>query len=167
MRRAEEFERLRPLLFAIAYRILGSVTEAEDAVQETWLRWGTSVTQPTSAKAFLAATVTRISIDVLRSARAQRETSLGPWLPEPLLSDPYEDPAHAAELRTPCRDLPAVLVIATDNAAHSLTAQSACQPDLLPSHPECSRQLEPGCRRQGHGPLLPRGDCLFPRCAHP
>jgi RNA polymerase sigma-70 factor (ECF subfamily) len=98
MRRAEEFERLRPLLFAIAYRILGSVTEAEDAVQETWLRWDTSVTQPTSAKAYLAATVTRISIDVLRSARAQRETYLGPWLPEPLLSDPYEDPARAAEL---------------------------------------------------------------------
>jgi RNA polymerase sigma-70 factor (ECF subfamily) len=98
MRRAEEFKRLRPLLFAIAYRILGSVTEAEDAVQETWLRWDTSVTRPTSAKAYLAATVTRISIDVLRSARAQRETYLGPWLPEPLLSDPYEDPARAAEL---------------------------------------------------------------------
>ena len=51
MTRAEEFERLRPLLFSIAYRILGSVSEAEDAVQETWLRYAASPTQPTSAKA--------------------------------------------------------------------------------------------------------------------
>ena len=53
MTRAEEFEELRPLLFSVAYRILGSVAEAEDAVQETWLRWQASPTQPTSAKAFL------------------------------------------------------------------------------------------------------------------
>jgi RNA polymerase sigma-70 factor (ECF subfamily) len=98
MTRAEEFEQLRPLLFAIAYRILGSVTEAEDAVQETWLRWDASATPPASTKAFLSAVVTRISIDVLRSARVQRENYVGPWLPEPLLADPYEDPAHAAEL---------------------------------------------------------------------
>ena len=98
MTRAEEFEELRPLLFAIAYRILGSVTEAEDAVQETWLRYHASPTQPTSTKAFLSAVVARISIDVLRSARVRRETYVGPWLPEPLLTDPYEDPARSAEL---------------------------------------------------------------------
>ena len=68
MTRAEEFEELRPLLFAIAYRILGSVAEAEDAVQETWLRYQASPAQPRSAKAFLSAVVTRISIDVLRSS---------------------------------------------------------------------------------------------------
>jgi len=56
--RAEEFEQLRPLLFAIAYRILGSVAEAEDAVQETWLRYESSPTLPTSTKAFLSAVVT-------------------------------------------------------------------------------------------------------------
>jgi RNA polymerase sigma-70 factor, ECF subfamily len=96
--RAEEFEELRPLLFAIAYRIIGSVTEAEDAVQETWLRYQSSPTQPMSTKAFLSAVVTRISIDVLRSARIRRETYVGQWFPEPLLTDPYEDPARAAEL---------------------------------------------------------------------
>jgi RNA polymerase sigma-70 factor (ECF subfamily) len=96
--RAEEFEELRPLLFAIAYRILGSVAEAEDAVQETWLRYESSPTQPVSTKAFLSAVVTRISIDVLRSARVRREAYVGDWLPEPLLTDPYEDPARSAEL---------------------------------------------------------------------
>ncbi|MEV6117788.1 RNA polymerase sigma-70 factor [Streptomyces sp. NPDC052109] len=98
MSRVEEFERLRPLLFSIAYRILGSVTEAEDAVQETWLRYDLSATRPASTKAFLSATVTRISIDVLRSARVRREEYAGPWFPEPLLTDPYEDPEHSAEL---------------------------------------------------------------------
>jgi RNA polymerase sigma-70 factor (ECF subfamily) len=98
MTRAEEFEELRPLLFAIAYRILGSVAEAEDAVQETWLRYQASAAQPTSVKAFLSAVVTRISIDVLRSARVRREEYAGPWLPEPLLTDPYQDPERSAEL---------------------------------------------------------------------
>jgi RNA polymerase sigma-70 factor (ECF subfamily) len=98
MTRSEEFEELRPLLFSIAYRILGSVTEAEDAVQETWLRYESSQVQPTSVKAYLSAVVTRIAIDVLRSARVRRETYAGPWLPEPLLTDPYEDPARSAEL---------------------------------------------------------------------
>ena len=98
MTRTEEFEELRPLLFAIAYRILGSVSEAEDAVQDTWLRWDASSTVPRSAKAYLSTTVTRISMDVLRSARVRRETYVGPWLPEPLLTDSYEDPARSAEL---------------------------------------------------------------------
>ena len=96
--RGEEFEELRPLLFAIAYRVLGSVSEAEDAVQETWLRYEASSTSPTSTKAFLSAVVTRISIDVLRSARVRREEYVGHWFPEPLVTDPYEDPARSAEL---------------------------------------------------------------------
>ena len=98
MTRVQEFEGLRPLLFAIAYRILGSVSEAEDAVQETWLRYDASPTPPASTKAFLSAVVTRISIDVLRSARLRREQYVGQWFPEPLVTDPYEDPARSAEL---------------------------------------------------------------------
>jgi RNA polymerase sigma-70 factor (ECF subfamily) len=96
--KVEEFEELRPLLFSLAYRILGSVGEAEDAVQETWLRFDGSATRPTSLKAYLSAAVTRISIDVLRSARMRREEYVGPWFPEPLLSDPYQDPERSAEL---------------------------------------------------------------------
>ncbi len=98
MSRAEEFQELRPLLFSIAYRILGSVSEAEDAVQETWLRYAASPAAPASARAFLSAVVTRISIDVLRSARVRREQYVGPWFPEPLLTDPYQDPERSAEL---------------------------------------------------------------------
>ena len=98
MTRTEQFEELRPLLFSIAYRILSSVSEAEDAVQETWLRYEASPTQPTSTKAFLSAVVTRVAIDLLRSARVRREEYVGQWFPEPLLTDPYEDPARSAEL---------------------------------------------------------------------
>jgi RNA polymerase sigma-70 factor, ECF subfamily len=74
------------------------VSEAEDAVQETWLRYQASPAQPASVKAFLSAVVTRISIDVLRSARVRREAYVGPWFPEPLLTDPYQDPERSAEL---------------------------------------------------------------------
>jgi RNA polymerase sigma-70 factor, ECF subfamily len=99
---ADEFEELRPLLFSIAYRILGSVSEAEDAVQETWLRYHASGTVPVSLKAFLSSVVTRVSIDVLRSARVRRESYVGHWLPEPLLTDDeataYPDPERNAEL---------------------------------------------------------------------
>ncbi len=98
MTRTEQFTELRSLLFAIAYRILGSVSEAEDAVQETWVRYETTPTEPTSPKAFLSAVVTRISIDVLRSARVQRESYVGNWFPEPLVEDPYDDPERSAEL---------------------------------------------------------------------
>jgi RNA polymerase sigma-70 factor, ECF subfamily len=96
--RAEDFQALRPLLFSIAYRILGSVSEAEDVVQESWLRYEASAARPVSVKAYLCAVVTRISINVLRSARHRREIYVGPWFPEPLLEDPYQDPARSAEL---------------------------------------------------------------------
>src|SRR5690625_7018474 len=96
--RTTEFEELRPLLFSIAYRILGSVSEAEDAVQETWLRYESSGTEPDSPKAFLSTVVTRVSINVLKSARVRREEYVGEWFPEPLLEDPYQDPQRSAEL---------------------------------------------------------------------
>lgn len=98
MTRTEEFTELRSMLFAIAYRILGSVSEAEDAVQEAWLRYESSETTPANVKSFLSAVVTRISIDVLRSARVRREQYTGHWFPEPLIEDPYQDPERSAEL---------------------------------------------------------------------
>jgi RNA polymerase sigma-70 factor (ECF subfamily) len=81
MTRAEEFERLRPLLFAIAYRILGRVTEAEDAVQETWLRWDASAAPPASTKAFLSVVVTRSRSTCCARLVLSGRPTLGPTSP--------------------------------------------------------------------------------------
>jgi RNA polymerase sigma-70 factor (ECF subfamily) len=93
---AEVFTSLRPRLFGIAYRMLGSATEAEDLVQEVWLRWQacdrSAVINPA---AFLATTTTRLAINALQSARVRRETYIGPWLPEPVDTSP--DPYLGAE----------------------------------------------------------------------
>ena len=88
----DEFERHRPMMFSIAYRMLGSVTEAEDIVQNAYLRYrqvpAGSIASP---KAFLSTVVTRLCLNQLQAARVQRESYLGPWLPEPLLTE--DDPA--------------------------------------------------------------------------
>ena len=97
---AEAYEELRPLLFSIAYRMLGSVAEAEDVVQEAFLRIHRAEAEGTrieSPKAYLSAVATRLSIDHLKSARARREQYVGPWLPEPLLTDESADAAAHAE----------------------------------------------------------------------
>ena len=98
---AEAYVDLRPLLFSIAYRMLASVTEADDVVQETFVRYQqalTAGTQVMSPKAWLSAVVTRLSIDHLRSARVRREAYVGEWLPEPLVTDRGTgDPAEVAE----------------------------------------------------------------------
>jgi RNA polymerase sigma-70 factor (ECF subfamily) len=105
----EVFHRHRRLLFTVAYQMLGSVADAEDTVQDTWLRWSAAdrddVTDP---RAYLVQIATRLALDRLNSARARRETYVGPWLPEPLLtgigreavaSGPAApDPGAAAEL---------------------------------------------------------------------
>lgn len=93
---ASAFLELRPRLFGIAYRMLGSVAEAEDILQEVWLRWQrTDRTVVIDPPAFLARTTTRLAINVAQSARARRETYVGPWLPEPV--DTSVDPAVGAE----------------------------------------------------------------------
>ena len=95
-------EDLRPLLFSIAYRMVGTVGDAEDLVQESLLRMyaeesaGTEIESP---KAFLTTVVTRLAIDHLRSARVRREEYVGEWLPEPIVEDVTTAPAESAELR--------------------------------------------------------------------
>ncbi len=84
------FENYRPLLFAVAYRMLGSAMDAEDIVQEAFLRWQRA-DEVESPKAYLTTIVTRLCLDELKSARAQRESYIGPWLPEPLLTAPPFD----------------------------------------------------------------------------
>ena len=85
--RGEEFERYRALLFSIAYRMTGSASEAEDLVQETYLRYQASAGQEiASLKAYLSTIITRLALDYLKSARATREEYIGTWLPEPILT---------------------------------------------------------------------------------
>ena len=92
----DAFLAVRPQLFGIAYRMLGSVAEAEDVVQDAWLRWqGTDRDQVRNPAAFLTTVTTRLAINAATSARARRETYVGPWLPEPV--DTSDDPALGAE----------------------------------------------------------------------
>jgi RNA polymerase sigma-70 factor (ECF subfamily) len=93
----DQFETYRPLMFSIAYRMLGSAMEAEDIVQEAYLRYQTvSPDSIESHKAFLTTMVTRLCINVLQSSRAKRETYLGPWLPEPILTGESNFPSPAS-----------------------------------------------------------------------
>jgi RNA polymerase sigma-70 factor, ECF subfamily len=94
------FEQQRKYLFSIAYRMLGTVSDAEDVLQEAFLRWdGAQVAEVQSARAFLATVVVRLCMDQLRSARARREVYVGPWLPEPLLTGDRSDLTETVVLR--------------------------------------------------------------------
>lgn len=95
---ARVFDEHRALLISVAYRILGSVTDAEDTVQEAWLRWsGVNPSDVRDPRAFLVRVTTRLAIDRLRRAKTRRESYVGPWLPEPILTgrDVAEDVALA------------------------------------------------------------------------
>ncbi|MGA8352764.1 MAG: RNA polymerase sigma-70 factor [Solirubrobacteraceae bacterium] len=98
--REQLLDELRPVAFAIAYRMLGSVSEAEDVVQEALLRLHRALDtgeQIESPRAFVATVTTRLAINELRSARARRERYFGEWLPEPIITDSHDDPAKHAE----------------------------------------------------------------------
>src|SRR5262245_57085058 len=100
-RRDPFYEELRPRAFSIAYRMLGSVSEAEDVVQEALMRVHSAVEggeEISSPRAYVATVTTRLAIDELRSARARRESYVGEWLPEPVTERPEDDPARHAEL---------------------------------------------------------------------
>lgn len=95
----EAFETYRPKLFGVAYRMLGSASEAEDVVQDAWLRYAASSRDDVrSPEAFLTTIVTRLCLDRLKSARATREEYVGPWLPEPLITDERPGPEQSAAL---------------------------------------------------------------------
>jgi RNA polymerase sigma-70 factor (ECF subfamily) len=98
---AELFSEYRPLLFSISYRMLGSVMDAEDIVQEAYVRWQQAPREEVaSPKSYLSTVVTRLCIDQLRSARARREQYIGPWLPEPIVTEeqpPMEEHAALAD----------------------------------------------------------------------
>ncbi len=112
---AERFESLRPLLVRHAYRMLGQYGDAEDVVQDAYLRWNDALSRGVieSDQAFLRTTVTHLCLDRLRSARAKREVYVGPWLPEPVVSADT-DPAEAASLAD---DISFALLLALERLA--------------------------------------------------
>jgi RNA polymerase sigma-70 factor (ECF subfamily) len=104
----EDFERHRGHLFGVAYRMLGSRAEAEDAVQETWLRYAGARPEPDDLRAWLTTVIGRICLDVLRSALVRRESYVGPWLPEPIVT------------RLPAADSPADIVARREQVSMAL-----------------------------------------------
>src|SRR5690349_18225169 len=98
MDRDQEFQQLRPLLFALAYRMLGTRADAEDIVQEAWLRWrGAKDEEIRSPKSYLTTVVARLALDALKAAHRKRETYVGPWLPEPQIEPLGIQPVEMAE----------------------------------------------------------------------
>jgi RNA polymerase sigma-70 factor, ECF subfamily len=97
VRRTAEFEAERGRLQRLAYRMLGSVSEAEDVVQDAWLRWTRAGAEVADPAAWLVRVTTRLCLDRLRAAKAERAAYKGPWLPEPLIEPMLEDPVERAE----------------------------------------------------------------------
>lgn len=93
-RRVDEFEALRPHLIAVGYRLTGTFADAEDAVQDAWLRWQSAQQQPDDLRAWLTTVVSRLALDKLRSAARRRESYVGQWLPEPVVTD-LDEPLSA------------------------------------------------------------------------
>lgn len=149
----EQFMAARPQLFGIAYRVLGSAVEAEDIVQETWLRWQktdrTDIQEPT---AFLTTVTTRLAINLAQSARMRRESYVGPWLPEPV--DTRADPQVGAE-RAEAVDMAVLLLLEklnpVERAAYVLREAFAYPykriADILESSEANTRQLVSRARK--------------------
>jgi RNA polymerase sigma-70 factor (ECF subfamily) len=156
----DEFERQRAHLRAVAYRMLGSVSEAEDAVQEAWLRLNRSDTSGVSnLAAWLTTVVGRVSLDMLRARRARREDYVGTWLPEPIVSvDTANDPEQEALLADSV-GLALLVVLETLNPAERLAfvlhdmfgiSFEEIAP-IVDRSPEAARQLASRARRRVQG----------------
>ncbi len=138
----DEFEGYRPYLFSIAYRMMGSASEAEDIVQDTYLRYlQAPSSEIRSPKSYLATLVTRLCIDHLRSARIQREEYIGPWLPEPLLTSDQEAMPFETAAQHESISLAFLVLLETLSPPERAVARNA---------PASSQPLSPG---------LPGGRC--------
>jgi RNA polymerase sigma-70 factor, ECF subfamily len=155
----EAYQSLRPLMFAIAYRMLGSVTEAEDIVQEAFLRYHRALAghaSPDSPKAYLSAVTTRLCIDHARSARARREAYVGEWLPEPLLTGPASPagrPADPAELAERSDSLSMAFLLLLERLSPVERAVFLLHDVFSYGYDETARivgKSEPNCRQLAH-----------------
>lgn len=145
------FDPHRPLLFSIAYRMLGTVMDAEDIVQEAFVRWRRAPEgEVRSPKAYLSAVVTHLCIDQLRSARARREEYVGPWLPEPLLTDQNVEVAGAAALN---ESLSMAFLVLLESLTPMERAVFLLREVFDYDYPEISRvvrKTEANCRQIAH-----------------
>jgi len=145
------FLRHRPRAFAVAYRMLGSVAEAEDILQEAWLRWqGTDHAQIASPEAFLVTTTSRLAIDHLRKASTRRETYVGPWLPEPMVTDDGQSPATPEERLALADDISMALLHLLERLAPEERAAFLLHEAFDYSHAEIANLIgksEAACRQ--------------------
>ena len=147
-----EFERVRPRLFGIAYRMLGSASEAEDIVQDAWLRWHGVTETVDNPAAYLATVTTRLALTALASARVRRESYVGPWVPEPV--DTSADPMLGAE-RAEALSLAVLLLLErlspTERAAYVLREAFVYSfrdiAEVLQTSEQNARQLASRARR--------------------
>jgi RNA polymerase sigma-70 factor (TIGR02957 family) len=145
------FTALRPRLHGIAYRMLGSVPEAEDVVQDVWLRWhGTDAAGVENPEAWLVAATTRRAIDQLRAARTRREHYIGIWLPEPVLTDDSASPEDLQELAS---DVSVAFLALLERLAPEARAAFLLREVFDEDYPEIARVLgksEAACRQLVH-----------------
>ncbi len=145
------FQQCRPRVFGVAYRMLGSLAEAEDIAQETWLRWnGTDREVIENDEAWLVATATRLAIDELRLARRTREQYVGIWLPEPVLTDETATPEHLHEAAS---DLSVAFLAVLERLAPEARAAFLLHDVFEREYPEIARILdksEASCRQIVH-----------------
>lgn len=147
----DELENLRPRLFRLAYRMLGSRQEAEDAVQEAFLRWYRAGTaEVRSPVAWLVTALSRVCIDRLRALSAEREAYIGPWLPEPLVGEEPPPPDHATELAS---DVSMALLLVLERLAPEERAAFLMHDVFDCGYPEIAAALgksEAACRQLVH-----------------
>lgn len=147
----QEFVRQRPRLFGLAYRMLGSRSDAEDVLQDAWLRWqGAERRELRSPEAWLTTVVTRLSIDRLRAAKTEREHYTGSWLPEPLVAQELPAPDRAAELAS---DVSMAFLMVLERLAPEERAVFLLREVFDTDYPEIAQMLgkgEAACRQMLH-----------------
>ena len=163
---AEVFEEYRGLMFAVAYRMLGTIADAEDAVQDAWLGWSAaSRADVADPRAYLVRIVTNTALNRLRAARARREAYIGPWLPEPLLTEAGPDAAERAEL---AESVSVAMLVVLESLTPDERAVFVLHEVFGFDHPEIAAALgrsAPAVRELPHRPGL--ADRRWPRSTAP
>jgi RNA polymerase sigma-70 factor (ECF subfamily) len=159
MSRLDVFNEHRSLLFGLAYRMSGSRSDAEDIVQEAFIRWQSApVDEVSSPKAYLSTIVTRLAIDHLRTAKVQREEYVGPWLPEPVLTTAIRDPLTMSAL---AESLSLAFLVVLENLSETERAAFLLHEVFEYDYSDIAKMIgknEAACRQFGPSRKRARGD---------